>query len=116
MPLKTVYSSGAAFQTENNKGKLYVTDQGVVENLNADMIDGAHIANLVKQGTVDNVDYGLVQNGKTITATGINASAASSAMSLSGSRLSLDSNSVLKIGGIEIVAASNGVLFGVATN
>ena len=97
MALKPVYASGAAFQTENNKGKLYVTDQGVVENLNAAMLGGASRAAFVEQGPTK----GITQNDKTLT--------------MSGETINLDTASQIKIGNVIIKSSDNGngILIGV---
>ena len=96
-----LYDNGASFQIQNDKGKLYVTDRGKVVNLNAEMLDGTHKTDFLKQGTVDNVDYGISQNGKTLNITGVSAT--------------MDENSQIKLGNITIKSSDNGngILIGI---
>jgi len=89
-----LYDNGASFQTKNEKGRLYVTDRNLVNNLNAEMLDGAHKSDFVKQGTVDGVDYGVSQSGKTVNLSGVSVVA--------------DKNSTFKIGNIIIASAADG--------
>ena len=97
MPSTDVYNNGASFQV----GALKVTDRNKVVNLNAEMLDGTHKTDFLKQGTVDNVNYGISQNGKTL--------------SMSGETINLDTASQIKIGNIIIKSSNNGngILIGI---
>ena len=90
-----LYDNGASFQTTvAKKGKLTVTDRSLVDNLNAEMLDGAHKSDFVKQGTVDNVDYGVAQTGKNLNLSGVNIVA--------------DNTCTFKLGNIIIASAKDG--------
>ena len=88
-----LYDNGASFETVDSKGKLYVKDRGMVDNLNAEMLDGTHKSDFLKQGTVDSVNYGIQQTGKTLSATGVS--------------LVFDETSQFKLGNI-VIKPSNG--------
>lgn len=96
-----LYDNGASFQTVDSKGKLYVKDRGMVENLNSEMLDGTHKADFLKQGTVDGVNYGISQNGKSL--------------SLSAVTTTMDTTSQIKLGNIIIKSSDNGngILIGI---
>ena len=90
------WTNGASLRNEQYGGRLYITDSQPVEHLNADMLDGAHRANLLEQGS----DFGITQTGKTL--------------SMAGEIVSLDAASQIKIGNVVIKSSDNGngILFG----
>ena len=96
-----VFESGSNFYQVNGEGSLKVTDRNEVANLNAEMLQGIHKTDILKQGTVDNVNYGISQNGKTLD--------------MSGEEINLDTNSQIKIGNIVIKSSpnGNGILVGI---
>lgn len=95
------FTDGSKFYHINQKGSISVTDRSPVANLNAEMLEGAHKTDFVKQGTVDSVDYGIVQEGKSI--------------SMTGESIALDVTSKLKVGNIVIKPSDNGngILIGI---
>lgn len=96
-----IYASGASFQ---QGGILTVTDTNVVKNLNASQVQGKEPKDFIQIGS----SYGLSQTGKTIEATGVNVSNASTS-------IDFDANSTIKIGNVIIKSSDsgNGILIGI---
>ena len=86
-----LYDNGASFR---GNGRLYVTDQNKVENLNADSLHGEIPESFVKTSSAVSGASGISQSGNTLD--------------MVGETIVFDKTSQIKIGNIIIKSSDNG--------
>ena len=94
MAINAPYTNGAVLASG---GRLQVTDQNQVENLNASRLQGKVPTDFVNVGS----SYGITQNGK-------NVAASSVTVANTGVTYTFDVNSTIKIGNVVIKSSDEG--------
>lgn len=103
MAINAPYTNGAVL---SNGGRLQVTDQGKVDNLNAEKLQGRTPGGFIQTNN-GFVTTGLTQDGTGIAASGIT-------VNNTNVRQTFDEDSVIKIGNTVVKASNNGgILIGI---